>query len=419
VAGKEDNTDTDQEKKEEKGITERENNELEVEESQEVSDHEEEEEEEEEEEDDIEGGESSDESDSESDEKANYQADLANITCEIAIKQKLIDELENSQKRLQPQKEQYEEKLMMLQHKIRDTQLERDQVLQNLGSVESYSEEKAKKVRSEYEKKLQAMNKELQRLQTAQKEHARLLKNQSQYEKQLKKLQQDVMEMKKTKVRLMKQMKEEQEKARLTESRRNREIAQLKKDQRKRDHQLRLLEAQKRNQEVVLRRKTEEVTALRRQVRPMSDRVAGKVTRKLSSSDIPQDAGSSAAAVEADVSRAGAQQKMRIPVARVQALPTPTANGTRKKYQRKGLTGRVFTSKTARMKWQLLERRVTDIIMQKMTISNMEADMNRLLKQREELTKRREKLSKRREKIVKESGEGDKNVVNIHHRTLR
>ncbi|XP_008568392.1 PREDICTED: kinesin-like protein KIF21A isoform X10 [Galeopterus variegatus] len=415
VAGKEDNTDTDQEKKEEKGVSERENNELEVEESQEVSDHEDEEEEEEEEEDDIEGGESSDESDSESDEKADYQADLANITCEIAIKQKLIDELENSQKRLQTLKKQYEEKLMMLQHKIRDTQLERDQVLQNLGSVESYSEEKAKKVRSEYEKKLQAMNKELQRLQAAQKEHARLLKNQSQYEKQLKKLQQDVMEMKKTKVRLMKQMKEEQEKARLTESRRNREIAQLKKDQRKRDHQLRLLEAQKRNQEVVLRRKTEEVTALRRQVRPMSDKVAGKVTRKLSSSDASvQDTGSSAAAVETDPSKAGAQQKMRIPVARVQALPMPTTNGTRKKYQRKGLTGRVFISKTARMKWQLLERRVTDIIMQKMTISNMEADMNRLLKQREELTKRREKLSKRREKIIKENGEGDKNVVNIN-----
>ncbi|XP_070927981.1 kinesin-like protein KIF21A isoform X8 [Macaca nemestrina] len=415
VAGKEDNTDTDQEKKEEKGASERENNELEVEESQEMSDHEDEEEEEEEEEDDIEGGESSDESDSESDEKANYQADLANITCEIAIKQKLIDELENSQKRLQTLKKQYEEKLMMLQHKIRDTQLERDQVLQNLGSVESYSEEKAKKVRSEYEKKLQAMNKELQRLQAAQKEHARLLKNQSQYEKQLKKLQQDVMEMKKTKVRLMKQMKEEQEKARLTESRRNREIAQLKKDQRKRDHQLRLLEAQKRNQEVVLRRKTEEVTALRRQVRPMSDKVAGKVTRKLSSSDAPaQDTSSSAAALETDASRTGVQQKMRIPVARVQALPTPTTNGTRKKYQRKGLTGRVFISKTARMKWQLLERRVTDIIMQKMTISNMEADMNRLLKQREELTKRREKLSKRREKIIKENGEGDKNVANIN-----
>uniref|UniRef100_A0A8B9EW45 Kinesin-like protein KIF21A n=1 Tax=Amazona collaria TaxID=241587 RepID=A0A8B9EW45_9PSIT len=383
---------------------------------QEVSDHEDEEEEDDEDEDDMEVVESSDESDSDSDEKENYQADLANITCEIAIKQKLIDELENSQRRLQTLKKQYEEKLMMLQHKIRDTQLERDQVLQNLGSVETYSEEKAKKIKSEYEKKLQAMNKELQRLQTAQKEHARLLKNQSQYEKQLKKLQQEVTEMKKTKVRLMKQMKEEQEKARMTESRRNREIAQLKKEQRKREHQLKLLEAQKRNQEVILRRKTEEVTALRRQVRPLSDKVAGKVSRKLSLPEHPMQDASSSSSVEHDGSRTAMQQKMRIPVARVQALSVTATNGTGKKYQRKVVTSRVYSSKAARMKWQLLERRVTDIIMQRMTISNMEADMNRLLTQREELTKRREKLSKKREKLVKDGvgNEADRNIQNIN-----
>lgn len=66
--------------------------------------------------------------------------------------------------------------------------------------MESGTEEKAKKIKVEYEKKLSFMNKELQKLQAAQKEHARLLKNQSQYEKQLRKLQQDVAEMKKTKV---------------------------------------------------------------------------------------------------------------------------------------------------------------------------------------------------------------------------
>lgn len=64
----------------------------------------------------------------------NFQADLANITCEIAIKQKLIDELENSQRRLHTLKQQYEQKLMMLQSKIRDTQLERDKVLHNMGT---------------------------------------------------------------------------------------------------------------------------------------------------------------------------------------------------------------------------------------------------------------------------------------------
>ena len=67
--------------------------------------------------------------------EVNYQVDLADLTCEIEIKQKLIDELENSQRRLQTLKHQYEEKLILLQNKIRDTQLERDRVLQNLSEA--------------------------------------------------------------------------------------------------------------------------------------------------------------------------------------------------------------------------------------------------------------------------------------------
>ncbi|KAM4677060.1 kinesin-like protein KIF21A isoform 4-T4 [Discoglossus pictus] len=396
----------DNEKSEEKGASERENHVLEMDEVQEGSDHDEEEDDEDDEEE-IDVVESSDESDSELDEKENYQADLANITCEIAIKQKLIDELENSQRRLHTLKQQYEEKLMNLQHKIRDTQQERDRVLQNMGSMETCTEEKAKKIKTEYEKKLQTMHKELQKLQAAQKEHARLLKNQSQYEKQMKKLQQEVSEMKKTKVRLMKQMKDEQEKARMNESRRNREIAQLKKDQRKRDGQLRTLEAQKRQQEVVLRRKTEEVSALRRQVRPMSDKVAGRVTRKISLPE-PVSEHASNMSEEHDSARPGSQQKMRIPVARVQPATSTTLNGTRKKQQRKGTY--IYTSKAARQKWQSLERRITDIVMQRMTISNMETDMNRLLKQREELTKRKEKVTKRRNKFMKEPVDVERNV---------
>uniref|UniRef100_A0A667YVJ5 Kinesin family member 21A n=1 Tax=Myripristis murdjan TaxID=586833 RepID=A0A667YVJ5_9TELE len=332
------------------------------------SDHDDGEEEEEEEEEEMDVEESSDDSDSESDEKENYQADLANITCEIAIKQKLIDELENSQRRLHTLKQQYEQKLMMLQCKIRDTQLERDRVLQNM--VESGSEDKARKIKAEYEKKLSVMNKELQKLQAAQKEHARLLKNQSQYEKQLKKLQMDVTEMKKTKVRLMKQMKEQQEKNRMNESRRNREIATLKKDQRKQEHQLKLLEAQKRQQELILRRKTEEVTALRRQVRPTS----GKVIRKV------------------NVPEAG-QDSHRPPSGRM--------------YSSVGVCLLVVGRKS-------LERRISDVIMQRMTISNMETDMNRLLKQREELTKRKEKVIRKRDRLAKEGPEAEKALLPLN-----
>ncbi|KAK2858855.1 hypothetical protein Q5P01_003475 [Channa striata] len=357
----------------------------------EASDHEEGDDADGEEEDfDMVGEETSDESDSEElEEKENVQADLANITCEIAIKQKLIDELENSQRRLHTLKQQYEQKLMMLQNKIRDTQLERDKVLHNMGSVESCTEEKAKKIKAEYEKKLSSMNKELQKLQSAQKEHARLLKNQSQYEKQLKKLQQDVAEMKKTKVALMRQMKEQQERNRAVECRRNREIASLKKDQRRAEHQLRQLEAQKRQQEMILRRKNEEVTALRRQVRPVS----GKVSRKVS---LPEPLH---------------EQPHRPNQGRLQASGANPSNGARSSPVR---MGSIYLSRTARAKWQSLERRVSDIIMQRMTISNMENDMNRLLKQREELTRRRERVSRKREKMAVEGTDADRSLASMN-----
>ncbi|XP_078804502.1 kinesin-like protein KIF21A isoform X7 [Oryzias latipes] len=384
-ANKEEVPDNEQEKGTEKEMMERVSEDTETD-VQEGSDHEEVEEEEEDEEEEMDVEDSSEESDSESDEKENFQADLANITCEIAIKQKLIDELENSQRRLHTLKQQYEQKLMMLQCKIRDTQLERDRVLQNMSSVESGTEDKARKIKVEYEKKLSVMNKELQKLQSAQKEHARLLRNQSQYEKQLKKLQMDVAEMKKTKVRLMKQMKEQQEKNRMNESRRNREIASLKKDQRKQEHQLKLLEAQKRQQELILKRKTEEVTALRRQVRPTS----GRVSRRINHPESVQDS------------------THRPPSGRMYSPNNAPPNSTRSSYRR---TAGIYSTRIARNKWQTLERRISDIIMQRMTISNMEADMNRLLKQREELTKRKEKVIRKRERLLRAGPEEEKAVL--------
>uniref|UniRef100_A0A673L4N7 Kinesin motor domain-containing protein n=1 Tax=Sinocyclocheilus rhinocerous TaxID=307959 RepID=A0A673L4N7_9TELE len=251
-------------------------------------DEEEEEEEEEEEtreEEEFDSDESLVDSDSDSDEKVSLQADLADLTCEIEIKQRLIDELENSQRRLLTLRSQYEEKLILLQNKIRDTQLERDRVLHNLMSMENYTEEKASKIKSEYEKRLKEMNRDLLKLQAAQKEHARLLKNQDRYERELKKLQSEVADMKKAKVALMKQMKEEQQRRRMIDAKRNREIAQLKKEQRRQEYQIRALESQKHQQEIVLRRKTQEVTALRRLAKPMSERVAGRVARRLTSVD--------------------------------------------------------------------------------------------------------------------------------------
>ncbi|KAK9529262.1 hypothetical protein VZT92_013368 [Zoarces viviparus] len=366
-------------------------------------------------------------SDSDSEEKANFQADLADLTCEIEIKQKLIDELENSQRRLLMLKLQYEEKLVLLQNKIRDTQLERDRVLQNLMSMENYTEEKASRIKQDYEKRLKEMNRDLLKLQVAQKEHARLLKNQGRYERELKKLQTEVNDMKKAKVTLMKQMKEEQLRRRMVEAKRNREIAQLKKEQRRQEYQIRALESQKRQQEQVLRRKTQEVTALRRLAKPMSDRVAGRVARwnyspSVTDSGAELSASTTASSSEPETARTVSglvkQWNNKNNVFGYMAESEGSMDGSRvissrKKLQRKpaGLgsvaaAGRASSfSKSARQKWQALERRITDIVMQRMTIANVEADMDRLIKKREELTVQQESLSHKRE-VLMADGEG-------------
>uniref|UniRef100_A0A8C1ZVJ8 Kinesin family member 21B n=1 Tax=Cyprinus carpio TaxID=7962 RepID=A0A8C1ZVJ8_CYPCA len=326
-----------------------------------------EEEETREEEEEFDSDESLVDSDSDSDEKVSLQADLADLTCEIEIKQRLIDELEISQRRLLMLKSQYEEKLILLQNKIRDTQLERDRVLHNLMSMENYTEEKASKIKSEYEKRLKEMNRDLLKLQAAQKEHARLLKNQSRYERELKKLQSEVAEMKKAKVALMKQMKEEQQRRRMIEAKRNREITQLKKEQRRQEYQIRSLESQKHQQEIVLRRKTQEVTALRRLAKPMSERVAGRVARRLTGLDSLSELSTA-------------------------TTTTSTENQST----------RSVSSIIPRQKWQSLERRIMDIVMQRMTITNVEADMDRLIKKREELSVQQEALLRKREKLLNE-----------------
>nr|XP_020762650.1 kinesin-like protein KIF21B isoform X7 [Odocoileus virginianus texanus] len=358
-------------------------------------------------------------SDSDPEEKeVNYQVDLADLTCEIEIKQKLIDELENSQRRLQTLKHQYEEKLILLQNKIRDTQLERDRVLQNLSTMECYTEEKANKIKADYEKRLREMNRDLQKLQAAQKEHARLLKNQSRYERELKKLQAEVAEMKKAKVALMKQMREEQQRRRLVETKRTREIAQLRKEQRRQEFQIRALESQKRQQEIVLRRKTQEVSALRRLAKPMSERVAGRVGPKSPMLDSGAEVSASTTSSEAESGARSVSSIVRQWDRKINHFlgshPAPTVPGARparKKFQKKGASQSF--SKAARLKWQSLERRILDIVMQRMTIVNLEADMERLIKKREELSLLQEALRRKRERLQAESPEEEKGLQEL------
>lgn len=111
-----------------------------------------------------------------------------------------MEELEQAQKQVLAVRHQYEEKVRQLQMRIRATEEERDKVLSNVNSVECETNEKVKKVKDEFEKKLLMLQRDLKKAEQAKRDYSRMQKQSSYHEKQLKTLQHELQEMKKTKV---------------------------------------------------------------------------------------------------------------------------------------------------------------------------------------------------------------------------
>ncbi|EFX66705.1 hypothetical protein DAPPUDRAFT_64459, partial [Daphnia pulex] len=289
------------------------------------------------------GSSSSDDEANQADENGGmYSAELAELTSEISVKQQLIEELELSQRRLDIMKHHYEEKLVQLQERIRATTEERDKVLagfaQNHGPSNPNVEGTLRRVREDYERKLSDLQSRLKKFQAAQQEHAKLLKSQGDSERQLKSLKNDLLDMKRNKVKLMQKMKEDANRHKEIELKRTREIAQLRKESRKRENEIRTLQMDKRVKETVLKRKQEEVNALRKvQARQgvLSDRASGRVVQSGRNS-----------------------RKPRQPM---------------------------YSPKVAKQKWHKLEHNLSQMALNRLTVSQLEKDLERLMGNRDEL----------------------------------
>lgn len=276
-------------------------------------------------------------SDSEEKESLDLKDELFSLTNDIDMKQKLIDELEQSQMRMQTMRKHYEDKLMQLQARIKNTQEERDKVLHSYSGNTEPSSDKAKKIKEEYTKKLNDMQRELKRLQATQKEHARLMRNQSNQENQLKSYKNELSEMKRAKVKLINKMKDESARHKESELRRLREIAQLRKETRKNANVIRAMESERKIKDQVLKRKQEEVSNLRKSQRSrLSVKASGRMINK------------------------------------------------------------AFTERHAKQKWLKVEKSINNITISKRGIVQQEVRMEHFLAKRESLGKELEMLQERR-----------------------
>ncbi|KAM7362467.1 kinesin-like protein 31E isoform 1-T4 [Cochliomyia hominivorax] len=205
------------------------------------------------------------EDEDESDKTYDVHADLDDVNRDIEIKSKLIEQLELSHKRMELMKQHYEDKLTLLNTKITSTQKERDEMLANIG--ETQRKDKVDKVKDEYEQKIVNMRTEMKKLQQAQRQHARQQQEIMSQETKLRSLRAQLNELKTIKARLMKTIAEQSNRHRLEDNRKKREIAQLQKEQRKQENTVKTLKAKMEAKDQILKRKTEEVTSLRRSQR--------------------------------------------------------------------------------------------------------------------------------------------------------
>eukprot|EP00794_Sanderia_malayensis_P016767 gene16767-18461_t len=343
--------------------------------------------------------------------------DIADLSTEITIKQKLVEELEHSQKRLTVLKHQYEEKMTLLETKIKETEQERDKVLKNIGTIDSKAAEKAKEIRVKYEKKLASMQKELSKLQSAKREHSRLVKAKEQNEQQLKTLRNELGDLKKIKVKLMRQMRDEVSKAKQREGKFSTQLEAMIKENRKRDIQIKHLKQEQKQKDLILKRKQEEacdrrknrllnrrksinyaafvmrvgfsqLNSMRKQIKPVSGTVGMRKKQEVEKTSKVQTAQNGPTTRDEPRKRVAANLKspqrnpnQKPPIANQQKSPA--------------------VSRNAKKKWEMLERKTNDILLKMRTIANMENDMERWLQDRDRISKQIEGCQRKKEEAIR------------------
>ncbi|SPP81664.1 kinesin-like protein KIF21A isoform X2 [Drosophila guanche] len=231
--------------------------------------------------------EESDTSSSDSEEEGAV-ADLNDINSDIEIKSKLIEQLELSQERMELMRRHYEEKLTVLNCKILNTQKERDEFLTNMvssTSVSSQSKDSLKKMKTDYERKITNMQSELKRLQHAQTEHIRQHRELKSQGARINTLRIELEQLKFTKVKLMKSISEQSSRHKEEDSKKSKTISKLQDDQRRQKNALLSLKEKINAKDQMLKRKTEEVIALRKSQRGrLSQRGAFNLVSKVGKS---------------------------------------------------------------------------------------------------------------------------------------
>jgi len=180
---------------------------------------------------------------------------LSELNKMLVQKQELASKMEESDEKMTAMRKNYEGTIKSMEVEISRLQKEKDELSQKqkVEATGQVSEMRRKKIQ-ELEEKIKSMTRQ-------QAEQKRLLKINQQNELKIKKCTDEITAMKQTKVKLIKQMKEESEKARQWKAAKEKEVYKLKQQEKKAQVKMSAMSLQHERRENVMKRKVEEAMA--------------------------------------------------------------------------------------------------------------------------------------------------------------
>merc|ERR1719228_379064 len=150
---------------------------------------------------------------------------LAELNKVLVAKQELAGKMGENDEKMSAMKKKYEDTLRSMEVEIARLQKEKDELAQHQRAGVAGGNAKMSEMRR---KRIQELEGKISDLNKKQLEQQRLLKMNSQNETKLKKCAEEILQMKQMKVKLIKQMKEENEKVRHWKAVKEKEVNQLK-----------------------------------------------------------------------------------------------------------------------------------------------------------------------------------------------
>jgi chromosome segregation ATPase len=167
-------------------------------------------------------------------EQAKICLDMAQLQDDISTKERLILELEQSERRLAQIRRDYERKLQELSERISATEAERDQMIAEMSKKAGakISEEKMREIKQDYEKRLGALRNDFNKMKAIQNENEKARQRQAAQQQELQRTRRELEDMKRSKIKLVQEMREHSKKVKQAESDLARKMVTLEKSSR-------------------------------------------------------------------------------------------------------------------------------------------------------------------------------------------